>query len=143
MKVFAFLLLFVLPIQWEPSFENAKKIAKEKNELILLNFSGSDWCVPCISLKKNYLESETFLNMANENLVLVNADFPRKKKNKGTAEQIKHNEVLAEQYNPNGIFPLTLLMDANGKVLKSWQGKPELSVEEWSKEIQSICKAHK
>ncbi len=107
MKVITIVLfLAILPIQWEPSFTNAKKIAKEKNELILLNFSGSDWCSPCIVLRKDYLESQVFTDMAKENLILVNADFPRKKKNIGTPEQVKRNESLAEIYNKDGSFPL-------------------------------------
>lgn len=143
MKLLIILVLFVLPIQWEPSFENAKKTAKEKEELILLNFSGSDWCGPCIVLRRDYLESEVFTAMANENLVLVNADFPRKKKNIGTAEVVKRNEALAEQYNKEGSFPLTLLLNADGKVIKSWRGKPEVSVEKWTSEIKAICDANK
>jgi thioredoxin-related protein len=144
MKIITLLfLLIALPIQWEPDFDNALKIAKEKNELILLNFSGSDWCGPCIVLRKDYLESSEFINMANENLVLVNADFPRKKKNIGTAEQVKRNEGLAEKYNKEGSFPLTLLLDANGKVLKTWHGKPETTPEEWTAEIKAICDSKK
>lgn len=143
MKLLALLLLFALPIQWEPSFENAKKTAKEKNELILLNFSGSDWCGPCIVLRRDYLESDAFSKFANDNLVLVNADFPRKKKNIGTPEQIKRNEALAEKYNKEGVFPLTLILNSDGKVLKSWQGKPTASVEKWIEEIQTVRNANK
>ena len=143
MKAILFLLIFLLPIQWEPNFDTAKKTAKEQNKLILLNFSGADWCVPCILLRKDFLESEEFANFANDNLVLVNADFPRKKKNKGTAEQVKRNELLAEQYNTNGTFPLTLVLNADGKVLKSWQGKPEMSLESWIEELKATCKANK
>lgn len=143
MKLIVMLLVFLLPIQWEPSFENAKKTAKENNELILLNFSGSDWCGPCIVLRKEYLESDVFKNFAADHLVLVNADFPRKKKNIGTAEQVKQNEYLAEIYNKNGIFPLTLLLNADGKVLKIWQGKPDITVEKWLEEVQEVCNANK
>lgn len=143
MKFLAIMFFFVLPIQWEPSFENAKKMAKEKHELILLNFSGSDWCGPCIMLRKNYLENDAFTKMANGHLILVNADFPRRKKNLGSTEQIQRNEALAEQYNKNGVFPLTLLLNADGKVLKSWQGNPNVSVDQWVQEIQTICDANK
>lgn len=144
MKLFTlFLLLTVLPINWEPDFNNAKKIAKEKNELILLNFSGSDWCGPCIVLHRDYLASPVFTDMANSNLILVNADFPRKKKNIGTPEQVKRNEDLAEIYNKEGSFPLTLLLDADGKVIKTWHGKPETTPEEWTTEIKMICESRK
>ena len=143
MKTIALLLFFIIPIQWEPSFEHAKELAKEKNQLILLNFSGSDWCVPCIGLRKEYLETETFGNFAAKNLILVNADFPRKKKNTVPSEQIKRNEALAEKYNQNGVFPLTLLVNSEGKVIKSWEGKPKVAVEKWVEEIQTICQANK
>lgn len=143
MKTLVVLLFFLIPIQWEPNFEQAKKLAKEKNELILLNFSGSDWCVPCIGLRKEFLESEVFSEFSSKNLILVNADFPRRKKNEVSSEQNKRNEALAEQYNTNGIFPLTLLLNSEGKVLKTWEGKPKVSVEKWIEEIQIICEANK
>ena len=143
MKCIALLLLILIPFQWETDFENAKKTAKEKNELILLNFSGSDWCGPCIMLRKDYLESDAFQDMAKGNLVMVNADFPRKKKNQQSAELVKRNEALAEKYNKEGLFPYTLLLNADGKVLKTWKGKPEVSVEKWTKEIKAICTANK
>ena len=143
MKTLVVLLFFLIPIQWEPNFEQAKKLAKEKNELILLNFSGSDWCVPCIGLRKEFLESEVFAEFSSKNLILVNADFPRRKKNEVSSEQNKRNEALAEQYNKNGVFPLTLLLNSEGKVLKKWEGKPKVSVEKWIEEIQIICEANK
>lgn len=143
MKLLAILFVFVLPIQWEPDFETAKKHAKDEHKLILLNFSGSDWCGPCIAFRKDYLENDTFTHMANDRLILVNADFPRKKKNAGSPEMVKRNEALAEQYNKNGAFPLTLLLNADGKVLKSWQGKPDATVEKWVQEINAVCDANK
>lgn len=143
MKLLALMIFFIIPIQWEPNFENAKKTAKEKHQLILLNFSGSDWCGPCIVTRKDYFESEVFTKMANDNLILVNADFPRKKKNIGSADVVKRNEALADQYNKQGVFPLTLLLNAEGKVLKAWSGKPEVSPEQWTAEIKAICDAHK
>jgi len=143
MKLFALLLFYMLPLQWEPSFDAAKKLAKEKHELILLNFSGSDWCGPCILFRKEYLESEAFTQMAADHLVLVNADFPRKKKNSPAPIILAQNEMLAERYNKNGSFPLTLLLTAEGKVLKTWEGKPEESLTEWIAEVSAICDKNK
>ena len=134
------LLCFILPtVTWLTDFNKAKIIAKEDNKLILLNFSGSDWCGPCIKLKRDYFGSQTFMDMASEKLVLVNADFPRKKKNMADPAQIKANEALAEIYNKEGGFPLTLLLDADGKVLKKWDGLPFVTVDEWTKEVSAYC----
>ncbi|UUC45987.1 thioredoxin family protein [Flavobacterium cerinum] len=143
MKFIALLLMIFLPTHWEPDFEHAKKLAKEKNELILLNFSGSDWCVPCIVMHRDYFNDSGFTAMADDNLVMVNADFPRKKKNRGTADLIKRNEALAEKYNKEGLFPLTLLLNADGKVIKTWKGKPDVSVAQWTQEVKNICDAQK
>jgi thiol-disulfide isomerase/thioredoxin len=144
MKLISLFIAFaLLPINWEPDFNAAKKTAAQQHKLILLNFSGSDWCGPCIMLRRDYLENAAFTGMADKNLVLVNADFPRKKKNMGSPEQVKRNEALAEVYNKEGSFPLTLLLDAQGKVLKTWHGKPETTPEKWSEEIQGICESRK
>ena len=75
-----------------------------------------------MKLKKEVLDSEEFLKFAEDKLVLVRADFPRNKKNRLSPEQTKQNEALAEKYNNEGKFPLTVLIDATGKVVKTWDG---------------------
>lgn len=129
--------------QWQPNFEIAKKIAKEKHELILLNFSGSDWCGPCMRLRKEILDNDVFSKMADTSLVLVNADFPRNKKNQLDAQTKKQNDALADKYNPEGKFPLTLILDADGKVLKTWDGYPDEGVQQFADEAMNICYANK
>ncbi len=129
--------------QWQPDFETAKRTAKQKHELILLNFSGSDWCGPCIRLRKEILDNDVFLKMADTSLVMVNADFPRNKKNLLDAETRKQNDALADKYNPEGKFPFTLLLDADGKVLKTWEGLPDESVQQFSEEVMDICYANR
>lgn len=116
-----------VPSLWGTNMEQAQLEAKQENKLILLNFSGSDWCGPCMKLRREVLDSDEFLAYAKGKLVLINADFPRQKKNKLDAEQVKRNEALAERYNTKGTFPYTLLLDANGRVLKTWEGNPGLT----------------
>ena len=91
----------------------------------MLNFSGSDWCVPCINLRREIFESTSFKEFADNNLVLLNADFPRLKKNQLSKDQQKKNDQLADKYNPQGHFPYTLLLDAEGKVINAWDGLPK------------------
>ena len=128
---------------WETDFEAAKHKAKEKHELILLNFSGSDWCGPCIRLQHEVFESAPFLNMADAALILVNADFPRNRKHQLPQDIKKQNEALAEKYNPSGKFPFTVLLDANGSVIRSWDGLPKEDAVAFSKEIKDICDANR
>ena len=126
---------------WQLDFEKAKQTAKAEQKLILLNFSGSDWCGPCIRMHKEILDTDAFGQFAKDRLVLVSADFPRSKKNALSAEQQKKNDQLAEIYNSKGAFPLTLLLTADGKLLKTWDGLPKLTTAEFTQQIQSVIDA--
>ncbi|WP_131539724.1 thioredoxin family protein [Pedobacter nototheniae] len=136
----ALLGLLTIPASWMVNFTEAQKQAKTTHKQILINFSGSDWCGPCIRLRKEILESESFEQYAAANLLLVRADFPRQKKNQLPKEQIKLNESLAELYNKDGKFPYTVLVDENGKVLKSWDGFPDESPQAFVSEIDKLKK---
>lgn len=132
------LLLSMAHPTWLTHFEKGKTEAATSKKLIVLNFSGSDWCGPCIRLKKEIFSSDAFANYASEKLVLVNADFPRYKKNELPKQQVKENEALAEKYNPAGRFPFTVLLDADGKVLRQWDGLPDESPEKFVDEIKTF-----
>lgn len=125
-------------VKWEPDFSKAKQTASEKHELILLNFSGSDWCGPCMRLKKEIFESDVFSKFADSSLVLVNADFPRNKKNQLDKETTKQNDALADKYNPDGKFPYTVLLDPQGNILKTWDGLPSEKAEDFTNEVKTI-----
>jgi thioredoxin-related protein len=139
------LIFFVwMPFQkWLLNFDEAKKVATEKHQLILLNFSGSDWCGPCMRLRKEIFESKEFISFADSNLVLINADFPRNSKDQLSKEQQKLNDALADKYNPDGKFPLTLLLNADGKMLKEWDGLPNVKPVEFVQQVKSVCDANK
>ena len=144
MRFFSFLftaILFVSSIGWENDFENAKKKAEQEHKLILLNFSGSDWCIPCIRLHNEIFESNSFKTFAANNLVLVNADFPRLKKNQLSKEQQKKNDKLADTYNPRGNFPYTLLIDEKGKMIRAWEGYPDMTAEQFTAQLKTYMDA--
>jgi thioredoxin-related protein len=130
-------------INWQTDFDKARQSAEAENKLIILNFSGSDWCGPCIRMHKEIFESESFSEYATEHLVLVNADFPRLKKNLLPKEQQKKNDHLADVYDKDGIFPLTLLITPRGQVLKTWEGFPNMSADQFTGEIKAIVDAGK
>jgi thioredoxin-related protein len=126
---------------WETDIDAAKREATQQHKHILLSFSGSDWCGPCIRLHKEIFNSPSFTQFAEKDLVLVNADFPRLKKNQLTKSLQHQNDLLADKYNPKGAFPFTLLIDADGKVLKTWDGLPKETPEEFVNEIDAALHA--
>lgn len=102
---------------WKSSFEEAKSQAIAENKNIILVFSGSDWCAPCIKLDKTIWQSAEFKREADQKWVLYKADFPKKKANLLAADITSSNKKLASEYNKSGNFPLVLLLDKTGKVL--------------------------
>ena len=123
MKAFILILLSSFSISlmgaegWGSDFVEAQKLAKSSNKLILLNFSGSDWCGPCMKLDKNIWQSDAFKIESKKHWILVKADFPKKKAHQLSPELTESNNLLAEKYNQDGNFPLVVLLDKNGKVL--------------------------
>lgn len=123
---------------WNTDFPTAQSQAKLEHKQILLNFSGSDWCGPCIRLTNDVFQSADFKQLATEELILVRADFPRSKKNQLSKEQQQKNEALAERFNEKGSFPLTLLLDEKGRVIKSWEGYPANQASGFLKELREL-----
>jgi thioredoxin-related protein len=124
---------------WQTNFDEAKKIAIDQDKNIIIVFSGSDWCAPCIKLDKNIWQSEAFKNEAAKDWVLVKANFPRKKANELPKEQTEHNRKLAEKYNIEGSFPLVVVLDKNGKVLGK-MGFKNVAPEEYINMIHALEK---
>ncbi|MDN5397583.1 MAG: thioredoxin family protein [Chryseobacterium sp.] len=133
------MVMFSMGMNAQNRLENAKKEAMENKELILLSFSGSDWCIPCIKLHKNIIETEDFSKLRSDKIIVyINADFPRNKKNQLSSDIKKENASLADQYNPKGLFPYTLLLNSDGKVVKKWEGLPSENALAFSKEIRDL-----
>ncbi|TCJ19345.1 thioredoxin family protein [Flaviaesturariibacter flavus] len=105
-----------------PAFDSVLTTAHAGHKAVLLRFSGSDWCIPCIRMEKEIFGDSAFSHYAAVNLLTVQADFPRQKKHQLSRIQQQANEKLAERYNPQGEFPLLVLLDGNGKVLRRWEG---------------------
>ncbi len=124
---------------WNTNFNQAKTQAADSHKYILLNFSGSDWCGPCIRMEKEVFFSSDFKAYADSNLVLVNADFPRQKKNALSKQQQQQNEQLAEQYNSQGSFPYTLLLNEKGEKLKEWNGYQKVQPAEFVAQIRAAA----
>ena len=118
------------PTGWTDDFEAAKKQAAAENKLLLVDFSGSDWCGWCKKLDKEVFAKPEFLEGAKKEFVLVMVDSPSDKKllSEKAAEQ---NPKLVEKYDVHG-FPTVLIMDADGTVLEKTgyrDGGPEKYLE--------------
>ncbi|MDA3910821.1 MAG: thioredoxin family protein [Bacteroidales bacterium] len=98
-------------------FDEAKSKAMESNTNIMIFFHGSDWCAPCIKLNNQVIDTEEFKTWADNNVIFVDADFPRRHRNQLDEIQQDKNKELAEKYNQQGQFPLIVILDKEGKVI--------------------------
>jgi thioredoxin-related protein len=104
---------------WSTDYKKAQAEAKTHHKLLLLDFTGSDWCGFCFQLDRAILSQPQFKDYANKNLVLVEIDFPHRKPQ--SVETKKQNAELAERYQIDG-FPTLIVLDGNGKTLWRYDG---------------------
>lgn len=96
------------PAGWLTDVDEAIALAKKDNKAVMIQFTGSDWCPPCIAMHKNVFSKQEFFEKADEKFVLVYLDFPR-----GDDEVREKNMPLAQKYTIEG-YPTILLLDSEG-----------------------------
>jgi thioredoxin-related protein len=107
--------------EWQTDYDKALATAKAENKRVLLDFTGSDWCGPCIALKKRVFTQPEFAEYAGKNFVLVEVDYPNKKAQPDDVKQ--QNERLKKQYGiEDKGFPTIVVLGSDGKVLGEFSG---------------------
>jgi protein disulfide-isomerase len=121
-----FLVFFAAPVvalagDWQTDLPKALEKAKAENKYVFLDFTGSDWCGPCIEFNNQALSRPEFLTYADKHLVLVEVDYPKRKKQ--SAELVKQNEQLYREYgiDEKG-YPTVVLLDPAGKMKAEFSG---------------------
>ena len=101
---------------WLTDLPIAEARARAENKLVLVDFTGSDWCGWCIKFKYETLSTQKFADYAKKNLVLVELDFPRRKAQ--DPAQKAANQKLKDKYQVRS-FPTLLVLKASGK--EAWR----------------------
>ncbi|HXU77525.1 MAG TPA: thioredoxin family protein [Methylomirabilota bacterium] len=120
-------------LQWMTDLPKAQAQAKAEHKLVMLDFTGSDWCGWCIKLDREVFSKPEFAEYAKKNLVLVEVDFPRTKKQ--SDELKKANQSLQEKYKIEG-YPTIIVLDESGKQvgqLGYQPGGPKAFIDELNK----------
>ena len=100
-------------LTWENNLEQAIDQAKKEKKAVLVNFTGSDWCIWCKRLSSEVFQQKAFEDYAKESLVLVMLDFPRSIEQ--SVETQNYNRNLAQKYGIQG-FPTILIFNDQGKL---------------------------
>jgi len=104
-----------------PPVDLSREIAKAKseNKLLLMEFSSSDSCPPCVLMQQKVFSTPQFLAYAKTNLNFVRLDFPLKSDLR--PDTTATNALLARQFDVNG-FPTFIALDSSGKVFWEQEG---------------------
>ncbi|MGA2247852.1 MAG: thioredoxin family protein [Verrucomicrobiota bacterium] len=108
--------------EWLTDLPAAQAQAKIQKKIVLLDFTGSDWCPWCIKFRKEVLDSQEFQDYADKNVVSVELDYPNKKPQ--SEDLKKANAALKDKYNISG-FPTLVVLDQNGKEIGRQEGYEE------------------
>lgn len=101
-------------LAWSDNFAAASAQARSESKLVLLNFTGTDWCVWCHRLRDEVFLTPAFAAYAARDVVLVEVDFPRGKKLPPEVQE--QNRMLDERYNVSG-YPTVILVTPDGREL--------------------------
>ncbi|HEY0457459.1 MAG TPA: thioredoxin family protein [Verrucomicrobiae bacterium] len=119
-------------LSWSTDLPKAQAQAKKENKLVLMDFTGSDWCGWCIKLNKEVFATKEFTEYAKKNLVLVELDFPSKKQQSEALK--KANNELKDKYKIDG-YPTIIVLDGSGKQLWTQVGYMEGGPKAWIAEL--------
>ncbi len=107
---------------WLTDLPKAEAQAKSQNKIVLMDFTGSDWCPWCIKYDKEVLDTPEFQDYAAKNVVLVKLDYPHALVQSDDLK--KANAALQAQYKVDG-FPTLVVLDKDGKEIGRQVGYSE------------------
>lgn len=129
---------------WEVDLEKAYQMSEKTGKPILANFTGSDWCGWCIRLTNSVFSKDDFKKWAKDNVVLLELDFPRRKKLPDALA--KQNNSMQQALQIRG-FPTVYLMNLERKSGgEGFQVKPlgktgyKKTVKEFTSEVERYMK---
>jgi protein disulfide-isomerase len=108
--------------EWTEDYAAAAARAKKENKMLLLDFTGSDWCSWCHRTDKEVFDTQKFKDFADQNLILVKVDFP---KSRPLSDEVRaQNAKLQEKYGVEG-YPTLIVLSADEKVVFKQDGYKE------------------
>lgn len=87
-------------LTWHTDLDEAHKLSEESGKPIFGFFTGSDWCGWCHKLQREVFAKDAFVKWANDEVILLELDFPRK--TKLSDDLTKQNRELQQAFKVTG-----------------------------------------
>jgi protein disulfide-isomerase len=97
---------------WSEDYTQSVAQGKAEKKLVLVDFTGSDWCPWCIKLDKEVFSTPEFKDYAKDHLVLMEADFPQRKAQDSKTKA--QNDKLQAKFRIDS-FPTVIVLNSEGK----------------------------
>ncbi len=132
---------------WLENYDVAKAKAQAQSKDLLINFTGSDWCVWCVRLEKGVFSKAFFKKNAPKDFVFAKIDFPSKKKQ--SKELVAQNKKLKNEFTGDKYpkefqfrgYPTVYLADASGMPYDT-TGYKKLTPEKYVDHLTTMKKAY-
>ena len=122
---------------WTQNYDKALEQAAQEKKLVLLDFTGSDWCSWCMKFDHDILSADQFANYAKTRLVLVRLDYPR---HTPQSDDLRQNNItLLKQFGVDA-FPSVILLNSDGKELGRQRGYLEGGPNAFISELESFSR---
>jgi len=103
---------FAKTTSWSEDYAKSVARGKAEKKLVLIDFTGSDWCMWCMKLDREVFSTPAFESYAKDHLVLMRADFPQARAQSHRIQA--QNELLQDKYRIEG-YPTVVVLNSRGK----------------------------
>ena len=104
---------------WSEDYAASLTKAKKEHKLVLLDFTGSDWCIWCKRIDAEVFDTAKFKDFADQKLILVRLDYPQKHPQESAVKA--QNAKMLDKYGVTG-FPTLVVLNPDGKVVLTQDG---------------------
>ena len=123
---------------WFTKHKKALAFAKKQNKPLLILFTGTQWCPPCIYMEKNVFDKPEFREEIIKLAVLLKLDTPshyKKSLNEKEATLKQEFKLFAKRYRVAST-PTVVIVDSSGKELNRFVATRYASVKSFLAEVK-------
>ncbi len=102
---------------WLTDWNEAMKMAQSYARPVVVDFTGSDWCIWCQKLEEEVFSKDEFINYAKDNLILLKVDFPRAIEQSNELKAF--NQQKLKEYKVEGFPTIVIINEKSQEIART------------------------